>query len=302
MKKIIKNKIILIVILCIISCGIGVYAATTYKASDVVYNASDGTSMNVNEALNELYNNCKSGISSFRIGDYIKMTPTNTSYTIPSTITGHGDQTINPSELNLWRVIRNNSDGTIDMVSEYVSSKEVQFTGLKGYLNLVGGLNLIAKQYENSNYTISSRHTGYFKQTETITNTSKINQTSAPWTVNTTDNSNESLGGGDINYMIDLSLIYYATGRFNAYKVGTTTQTSYWLASRNFRYNWSQVWYFQGRYVDNNANHEAIYYYNQGTFYNNELLNISIRPIVTLKAGLKSSSGDGTLNNPYILK
>ena len=59
MKKIIKNKIILILILCIISCSIGVYAATTYKATDVVYNASDGTSMNVNEALNELYN--KSG-------------------------------------------------------------------------------------------------------------------------------------------------------------------------------------------------------------------------------------------------
>ena len=59
MKKIIKNKIILIVILCIISCGIGVYAATTYKASDVVYNASDGTSINVNDALNELYNKTK---------------------------------------------------------------------------------------------------------------------------------------------------------------------------------------------------------------------------------------------------
>ena len=55
MKKIIKSKIFLIVILCIISCGIGVYAATTYKASDVVYNASDGTSMNVSEALNDLY-------------------------------------------------------------------------------------------------------------------------------------------------------------------------------------------------------------------------------------------------------
>ena len=55
MKKIIKNKIILIVILCIISCGIGVYAATTYKASDIVYNASDGTSINVNDALNDIY-------------------------------------------------------------------------------------------------------------------------------------------------------------------------------------------------------------------------------------------------------
>ena len=57
MKKIMKNKTFLIVILCIISCSIGVYAATTYKASDVVYKASDGTSMNVNDALNDLYNN-----------------------------------------------------------------------------------------------------------------------------------------------------------------------------------------------------------------------------------------------------
>ena len=57
MKKVIKSRIFLIVILCIISCSIGVYAATIYKASDVVYNASDGTSMNVNDALNDLYNN-----------------------------------------------------------------------------------------------------------------------------------------------------------------------------------------------------------------------------------------------------
>ena len=56
MKKIIKSRIFLIVILCIISCSIGVYAANTYKASDVVYNANDGSSMSVNEALNELYN------------------------------------------------------------------------------------------------------------------------------------------------------------------------------------------------------------------------------------------------------
>ncbi len=79
MKKIIKNKIILIVILCIISCGIGVYAATTYKATDVIYNASDGTSMNVSEALNELYNRSNNNgfivnwkyMSSTRVDNYI---------------------------------------------------------------------------------------------------------------------------------------------------------------------------------------------------------------------------------------
>ena len=52
MKKIIKSRAFLILICGLIFTGLGVYAATTYKASDVVYNASDGASMNVNEALN----------------------------------------------------------------------------------------------------------------------------------------------------------------------------------------------------------------------------------------------------------
>ena len=47
------------IFLCILSCSIGVFAATIYKASDIIYNASDGTSMNVSEALNELYSNSK---------------------------------------------------------------------------------------------------------------------------------------------------------------------------------------------------------------------------------------------------
>ena len=85
MKKIIKNKIILIVILCIISCGIGVYAATIYKASDVVYNASDGTSMNVSEALNELYNNMNTGGCSSKVA-----LPTLGSGMIPVTISNNG--------------------------------------------------------------------------------------------------------------------------------------------------------------------------------------------------------------------
>ena len=62
MKKVIKSRIFLIIVLCIISCGIGVYAAVTYKASDVLYTSSDGTSMNVNDALNELYNRSSSQI------------------------------------------------------------------------------------------------------------------------------------------------------------------------------------------------------------------------------------------------
>ena len=55
MKKIIKNKLFIFITMTIIFSGIGIYAATTYKASDIVYSPSNGTATNVNEALNELY-------------------------------------------------------------------------------------------------------------------------------------------------------------------------------------------------------------------------------------------------------
>ena len=59
MKKVIKSRIFLVIMTTIIVASISVYAATIYNATDVVYNASNGTSMTVNDALNELYN--KSG-------------------------------------------------------------------------------------------------------------------------------------------------------------------------------------------------------------------------------------------------
>ena len=59
MKKVIKSRIFLVIITMIICISGTLYAANTYKASDVLYTTSDGSSMTVNEALNELYN--KSG-------------------------------------------------------------------------------------------------------------------------------------------------------------------------------------------------------------------------------------------------
>ena len=78
MKKVIKNRIFLIIVLCIISCGIGVYAAITYKATDVLYTSSDGTSMTVNDALNDLYNKKSSDYgycSSYKNGTAVYYNP-----------------------------------------------------------------------------------------------------------------------------------------------------------------------------------------------------------------------------------
>ena len=55
MKKVIKSRIFLVIICGIIFTSGGAYAAVTYKASDVLYTSSDGTSMTVNDALNKLY-------------------------------------------------------------------------------------------------------------------------------------------------------------------------------------------------------------------------------------------------------
>ena len=124
------------------------------------------------------------------IGDYISMTPTSTSYTPSGEDTGCMNDsnctqnTLNPSELNLWRVIKKNEDGTVDAVSDKVSSEAVTFYGKVGYINFVGGLNTIASQYTNTKYVKSIRHIGYSNQTQTLTDTSALS-TSSPWTDNT---------------------------------------------------------------------------------------------------------------------
>ena len=319
--KIIKQNIIGFIISGIIFGGIGVYATSVITATNVGYSDNnDLEADNVQDAIDKLNikattkikeakEECPSGNvctkTWAKVGDYVKMTPTSTSYTITTTMTGYtSNQTINPSELNLWRVININSDGTLDLVSVYVSSTDVYFMGKKGYQNYITSLNQIASQYTNSKYTIGSRYTGYNGQTGTITDTTILNFTSAPSTQDTlssTDFIDETKGLGDMCHEKDSSLIKNAIGTLVANKVGTETSTYYWIASRRYRYDSSAVWYFTSRYVYNGGSLYiyVLYYYNDGNFY--ERSNGSaIRPIVTLKSGL-SPTGAGTSSNPYQL-
>jgi len=246
-----------------------------------------------------------------KVGDYVEMTPTSTYYQIPSTLTGYSStQTINPSELKLWRIININSDGSIDMVSEYTSSTAVYFQGKKGYMNLVGGLNTIARQYQNSNYTIGARHMGYNGQTEYLTNTSKFTHP-APWTSPTRDNSNEAVGGGDVLYTRDINLVKNALGTLSAYRVNTTTSSYYFLASRYYDVYWSDynyyIWapsYVCGTTVchGDDVNNLLQYIYSGGELMiTDNSYNKYIRPIVTLKPGL-TATGSGTSSSHWVLK
>ena len=191
--------------------------------------------------------NCKTGSiktnillsNRVKVGDYIRMTPTATSYTIAPAVTGYSsNQTINPSELNLWRVIKVNSDGTVEMVSDKVSSVPVYFKGKEGYINLVGGLNIISSAYTDGKNVLRTRHIGYSRQIERITDTSKLSQTKRPWTKMTSINSqwtgcntksylcgtDENLGAGDIGYEIDYQLVYGVYGTMKASNLGEKHQ------------------------------------------------------------------------------
>ncbi|MDD5827040.1 MAG: hypothetical protein PUD25_04655 [Bacilli bacterium] len=238
------------------------------------------------------------GGSDLFLGAYVSMTPKKSSYTTDTSKTGYtSSQTINPQELNLWRVIKINSDGTVEMISEHVSSTDVYFRGKTGYLNLVGYLNVLASQYENSTYTKGSRHFGYNGQTEYITDTSKFTS-SAPWTCGTGGSCNpvESQGGGDWLYTTDYNLVK-ATEVVT--KPNSASGSSYWMASRDYSYSSSTSYGWYGHSVDasgaNNLNHLYDYV---GSSFSTSSNSKSLRPIVTLKSGLKYT-GSGTADDPF---
>ena len=207
-----------------------------------------------------------------KLGDYIRYTPSKTEYKVLKEDTGYTeDQTINPSELNLWRVIRKNVDGTVELVSEYVSSMRLSFKGSQGYNNYVGTLNKIASSYETEGYTIGSRHIGYDgKITEYCSDTTPC-ETS------------------DTSYKTDQNLVETSIGSMSAKEEGGTSNASYWLASRTTGTpSCSNCLYV--RTYSSKLSYDPI-----GSFPTR------VRPIVILKSTLKKTGGDGTELNPYTL-
>ena len=308
MKK--KNYKILIGLFIGIFISITTVYAVTYvgSGSDLTYdNTSSGlASTNVQDALDELYKykECPKGYNceKLKLGDYVSMTPTKSSYTPDASKTGRtSTQTINPQELNLWRVISLNSDGTVDLISEHTSTNAVVFEGKIGYQNYIGYLNVLASQYENSTYTKGSRYFGYNGQTEYITDTSKFTNP-APWTCSTGESCNpvESQGGGDKLYQKDYDLVKNAIGTLEATRVDGSS-SSYLIASRYYTYKSTSSYIWSGRYIHflGSLYSSSLYLYDNSSFYDNYNY-YALRPIVTLKSGLKYS-GSGTKDDPVKL-
>ena len=253
------------------------------------------------------------------IGNYFTMVPDSNSYTIPAYLYGYDEsQTINPSELTLWRVININEDGSYEAISDNVSSTEVSFMTDVGYTKLIAGLQNIASKYAKSGYTIGTRCFGYDGQTLTIADTSQYDGqgsiSGAPSTISTptplsgtgTEYSNGLLG--DTLYLRDYLLVKNVYGNLVANKQGTTTPEAYWVASRKFKYDEEMsgpmdVYDFGSRIIDANGDIE---FKNIIGFVGPEnpmfaLSSSYIRPIITLKSSVTTYSGLGTKTNPFTL-
>jgi hypothetical protein len=250
------------------------------------------------------------------VGDYIQMTPTSTSYNIDNSLTGctnyeeclSGYQTITPSELTLWRIIRVNDNGTYDAVSVYTSSATVIFYGQTGYQKFVGTLKTIAEQYENSTYTTDSRMMGYNGQTKTITadlTTSNSGTTSTSSLTASEMQESEQNGSGDTWYTTDTTSVKDVFGTLVANSVNAkTTATSYWLASRNYVYD-SGDYSWAGRVITSNGSNEEGLLYISLSGWNNQMSENAVRPIITFKSTISDNitSGSGqTESDPYVLK
>lgn len=321
MKKIIRKNIFGFIIGAIMVSITTVYAATKIYTNNISVDATNISELTsgatLDTAITTLYEKinstkCPEGYECYekftpKIGDYVKMIPTLSSFGISSTYTGDtSGQTIKPNVLSLWRVIRINSDGTIDMISEYLSPETVYFRGKVGYKRLVETLNLLASKYENSKYTVGSRYIGYNGQTGYLSDTANTvdsTSTTAPW--KNSGSRLESQGGGDELYTTDTNLVKNALGTLVSKYQSTSNYFSageYWLAGRDYSYYSTTYWAYQGRIVSSGGSDQGVltlYKYNSG--FSTVTSSSHLRPIVTLRSDIYVLKASGTSSDPWVL-
>ena len=207
------------------------------------------------------------------VGDYVQYNPTSTYYTSTTYdgITG----SINPSTTTSWRVLSKNSDGTIDIIPTTIAGKlnyggDVhQAAGSSSdvdnivYAEYENSLQLLANSFINSTFATSARAVTENDFTK-IKNTGLV--ISDNYAINKKDYTSRSWtgngeGGANWNYYI-----YYAN-------VGEIKQF--------------ETWY---KYAGTGGQ--------SSTAYEMEL---GVRPIVRLKAGVLEGSGNGANGNPWTL-
>ncbi len=226
------------------------------------------------------------------IGDYVRYRSSNSEFVFPASLTGYTEietMKVIPRNFSLWRVIRKNEDGSIDLVSEYLTSGTISFKGQVGINNFVGVLNKLAKVFETTGITSDSRYMGFNGQTEYITALDNF-----LCSTNESCQPDEETGGGDNFHITDIDLVQNACGTLQASRWNYPNEAnSYWIASRNYH----KDGYYQIRYVNSKGNLAISNLYDING--NNFVRHDHLRPIVTLKSKIQVSSGNGSQESPW---
>ena len=250
-------------------------------------------------------------ISNVNIGDYFSYTPQASNYIPDHSLTGHNDSPsfvqnpIDASELTRWRIIKINTDGTVEAISENISSEYVYLRGITGYKNLSGILNTIASLYETTGITVESRCFGYDGQTEYITDDSYLVRFNSPGssTSEYTSIEDETKGLGDLKYINDVNLVNDSLNSLVAYTL-SGSENDYWTASRFLGGVSNDLWKYygvsiSGSMVSLSTNRNIIYGF-IGSSYTHFLEYHHFRPIIVFNSNLELE-GSGTSTDPWII-
>ena len=239
--------------------------------------ANDGVSTKKGNTTNCSINNIY-GVP--KVGDYVYMKPTSTGYNISASVTGSSKtQSINPSRITLWRILSINSNGTVDLIADTVS-ETIQFFAdsetSSSFVNSPSNINKIASQYINNDYTISARsiNNNDIEKVTQVLNTLCANDIdgniSSYWLANKDTYQDQ--------YLNTYGYIYTISNNALLGNTDNTTCISNRMSGHLF-------------FVQGNG-----YHYQSTSAFN------SIRPVLTVKAGLSKITGKGTIDNPWMLK
>ena len=226
------------------------------------------------------------------VGAYIAYQPTSTEYTVPSSDSGSGiNQVFNPSSVTSWKVLRSATDGDCLEIISAESIGDLKLTGKTGYIYAIDTLNRLCSAYVNPTYATSGRCLGYKAGAGTI------DESKYPITWEETyTNGNKGFPYTDGQNGEDIRLMNTKNGENYPLRVSGTV----WLASRSLGTS-SSYSGFNVRRVDAGGNVGSLNLYQSysGGGVNTISPVYGVRPIITLKSGIRIVGGDGTSENPY---
>ena len=237
-----------------------------------------------------------------KIGDYVKMIPPGTTFSIPSdwngvTVNYNNSNKSSISDTQIWRVLKKNEDHTIEVISKDPSTIRVEFSGVIAYKKYVYYLNEISKQFINLNFANTARHFGYDPDhsVEIVVNDEFVDDN---YKLDPNKLDDPSSGGRDTFYTADYNLIENINSSIDD-KI--TFGTSVFVSSRNYFKKGNSPYWCVMKFDSSGELSDNFTVY--GSRYISYGSSGHVRPIITLKNDVTyiNEDANGTSEKPYIL-